>query len=56
MPEYRYRAITDKGQIVNNRVEDVNRNTLIKRLKNNNLLPISITQVRYNSKKKKVSK
>ena len=56
MAEYRYRAITDKGQIVNNRVEDVNRNTLIKRLKNNNLLPISITQVRYNSKKKKVSK
>lgn len=56
MPVYRYRAITDKGQIVNNRVEDVNRNTLIKRLKNNNLLPISITQIRYSSKKKKVSK
>lgn len=30
MPEYIYRAVTSKGQIVRNRVEDVNRNTLIK--------------------------
>ena len=56
MPEYIYRAVTSKGQIVRNRVEDVNRNTLIKKLKNNGLLPISITQVAYNSKKKKVNK
>ena len=53
MPEYIYRAVTEKGQIVRNRVEDVNRNTLIKKLKNNNLLPISITQVGYNSKRKR---
>ena len=45
MPEYIYRAVTSKGQIVRNRVEDVNRNTLIKKLKNNDLLPISIVQV-----------
>ena len=56
MPEYIYRAVTEKGQIVRNRVEDVNRNTLIKKLKNNNLLPISITQVGYNSKRKKANK
>lgn len=56
MPEYIYRAVTSKGQIVRNRVEDVNRNTLIKKLKNNGLLPISITQVAYNSKKKRVNK
>lgn len=56
MPEYIYRAITSKGQIVRNRVEDVNRNTLIKKLKNNDLLPISITQVGYKSKKTKVNK
>ena len=56
MPEYIYRAVTSKGQIVRNRVEDVNRNILIKKLKNNGLLPISITQVAYNSKKKKVNK
>lgn len=56
MPEYIYRAVTSKGQIVRNRVEDVNRNTLIKKLKNNDLLPISITQVGYKSKKTKVNK
>ena len=56
MPEYIYRAVTSKGQVVRNRVEDVNRNTLIKKLKNNDLLPISITQVGYNSKKAKVNK
>lgn len=56
MPEYNYKAITSKGQVVKNRVEDVNRNTLIKKLKNNDLLPISITQVGYNSKKPKANK
>ena len=30
MPEYVYRAVTEKGQIVRNRVEDVSKNTLIK--------------------------
>ena len=35
MPEYVYKAITSKGQVVSNKVEDVNKNTLIKRLKNN---------------------
>ena len=56
MPEYNYKAITSKGQIVRNKVEAVNRNTLIKKLKNNDLLPISITQVGYTGKKTKVNK
>lgn len=56
MPEYIYRAVTSKGQIVRNRVEDVNRNTLIKKLKNNDLLPISVVQVGYKSKKTKVNR
>ena len=56
MPEYVYRAVTSKGQIVRNRVEDVNRNTLIKKLKNNGLLPISVVQVGYKSKQKKVNR
>ena len=56
MPEYIYRAITSKGQIVRNRVEDVNRNTLIKKLKNNDLLPISVVQVGYKSKKTKANR
>ena len=34
MPEYVYRAVTSKGQVIRNKVEDVNKNTLIKRLKN----------------------
>lgn len=56
MPEYIYRAMTSKGQIVRNRVEDVNRNSLIKKLKNNDLLPINVTQVSYKGKKPKVNK
>ena len=56
MPEYIYRAVTSKGQIVRNRVEDANKHTLVKKLKNNGLLPISITQVGYMSKKKKANR
>ena len=52
MPEYVYRAVTSKGQIVKNRVEDVSKNTLIKKLKNNDMLPISVDQVGYRGKKK----
>lgn len=56
MPEYSYRAVTSKGQIVTNRVEDTSRNSLIKKLKNNDLLPISITQSSLRGKKSKSSK
>ena len=53
MPEYVYKAITSKGQVVRNRVEEANRNSLIHKLKGNDLLPISIVQVGYMSKKNK---
>ena len=33
MPEYVYKAVTSKGQIVRNKVEEVNKNTLIRKLK-----------------------
>ena len=56
MPEYVYRAVTSKGQVIRNKVEDVNKNTLIKRLKNNDLMPISIVQVGYKSKKTRVNR
>ena len=56
MPEYIYRAVTSKGQIVRNRVEDMSRNSLIKKLKNNDLLPISIMQVSNKSKRNKVNR
>ena len=45
MPIFVYRAVTDKGVIVRNKVEDLNRKSLIKKLKRNNLTPISIVQV-----------
>ncbi len=51
MPEYVYRAVTSKGQIVRNRVEEASKNTLVKKLKSNDMLPISIVQVGLMGKK-----
>lgn len=58
MPTYMYKAMTDKGVIVKNRVEASSRLYLIKSLKENNLLPISIEQMAYrkNSAPKKKKK
>ena len=52
MPEYVYRAMTKRGVVVRNRVEDVSKQILIQKLKKSDLLPISITQVGYTSKNK----
>ena len=51
MPTYTYKAITKTGLIVRNRVESPSRQGLIKMLKNNNLMPISIEQISYRSKR-----
>ena len=56
MPEYIYRAVTSKGQVVRNRVEAVNKNNLVRKLKSNDLLPISIVQVGYKSRKSKANR
>ncbi len=56
MPEYVYRAVTKRGQIVRNKVEEVSKNTLIKKLKANDLLPIEVIQINYNSRKGRVPK
>ena len=57
MPEYAYKAVTSKGQIVRNKVEDASRQSLIKKLKNNDLMPIQIVQTSYKSRsQKKVKK
>ena len=56
MPEYVYRAVTNKGLIVKNKVEDVNKQALIKRLKSNGLTPIQVVQVGYMAKKMKKRK
>ncbi len=50
MPTYMYKAMTRTGVIVRNRVEAPSRQNLIKSLKSNNLLPISIQQMAYRSK------
>ena len=50
MPTYMYRAMTKSGVVVKNKVESNSKQQLIKTLKNNNLLPISIEQVAYRSK------
>lgn len=44
MPIYRCRSISENGTIVTTRIEDINRNAVIKRLKRNDFTPISITE------------
>ena len=56
MPEYVYRAVTNKGLIVKNKVEEASKQSLIRRLKGNGLTPIQIVQVGYKSKKNKKEK
>lgn len=56
MPVYVYRAVTDKGLIVKNKVEETSRQTLIKRLKSNGITPIEIIQVRYQGQQAKKKK
>ena len=57
MPIFVYRAVTENGTIVRNKVEEINRKVLIRKLKNNNLTPINIVQVnRLVSKSKQKQK
>ena len=46
MPVFVYRAVTDKGKIVRNKVDEISRRALINKLRRNNLTPINIVQVR----------
>lgn len=56
MPTYVYKAATSSGLIVRNRVEAGSKQNLIRILKNNDLMPISIDQVAYSSKRRKTKK
>ena len=56
MPTYMYRAATRSGLIVRNRVEAASKQTLLKALKANGLVPIDIEQLRYSAKAKRVKK
>lgn len=50
MPLYIYKAVTEKGQVVRNRVEELNRFVLLRKLKSNGLMPIKVTQIQMNKK------
>ena len=56
MPVFVYRAVTDDGKIIRNRVEDVSRKNLIKKLRRNNIYPISINQVKKKLGNKAIKK
>lgn len=56
MPLYIYKAVSEKGQVVSNRVEELNRFVLLKKLKNNGLMPIAVTQIRMSAKASKIAK
>ncbi|MCI8641246.1 MAG: type II secretion system F family protein [Clostridia bacterium] len=56
MPTYIYKAVTSSGIIVKNRVEAGSKQNLLRSLKENNLMPITIEQVAYSAKKKKSKK
>lgn len=53
MPVYIYRAITNDGHVVKNRIEESTKHSLIWKLKRNGLMPISVTELRGRNKKKK---
>ncbi|MBR3162714.1 MAG: type II secretion system F family protein [Clostridia bacterium] len=47
MPIYVYRAVTKSGVIVKNRVEEASRQVLLKKIKDNGLVPIDVIQTAY---------
>ena len=47
MPTYMYKAVTRTGLVVRNKVESPSKQTLLKSLKNNDLMPIDIEQLKY---------
>ena len=56
MPVFAYKAVTESGLVVKNKIEETNKHSVVQRLKRNNLMPISIMPVRgliLNSKKQK---
>ena len=56
MPTFKYRAVNENGVIVQNRVDEINRKSLIRKLKRNSLTPINIVQVNNSIIKKTTKK
>ena len=52
MPLYRYRGMTDKGQIISNRLDGENRQAIAQQLKDNGITPIEINQVGLRTRKR----
>ena len=52
MPIYKYRAATKNGRIIEYRTEAPNKLSLVKKLKNNNLYPISVISINAKANKK----
>lgn len=52
MPVYKYRAATRQGDVVENRIEAANKFILLKKLKQSELLPISIISINVKTNKK----
>lgn len=53
MPLYAYRALTNDGHIVKNKIEDASKNAVIKKIKRNDLTPISVVQLKTKTQKNK---
>ena len=53
MATYTYKALTKRGMVVRNRVEAPTKQALIKLLKSNEMLPISVTKIPYGGAKVK---
>lgn len=56
MPTYMYRAVTSSGLMVRNRVEASSKQVLLRTLKENDLMPITIEQIAYSARKRKTKK
>lgn len=56
MPVYAYKAVTDKGLIVRNKVEESSKKLLIEKLRDNGITPIEVIQVGYKGKEQKKKK
>ena len=51
MPIYKYRAATKAGDVVENRIDAPNKYALLKKLKNNDLYPISVVSINVKANK-----
>lgn len=56
MPTYMYKAVTDKGQVIKNKIESASKQNVIRILKENDLVPVTVEQLSYNTKRKRAKK